>query len=233
MEYYLNILKDIYESAVSTIKTSISIKEKTDAFEHEMKSYLDFIPEFFSETGDAKSIKNMYALMGDKRHANKCIDYVDINQSSYVYNEYTDGMRKFISEIIESDIVQESTDVINKLDSAISNDSLFIESIFGGSNNEIVNDTVKDASRNLEFLVDFIPSLESYIIEANSFSDRIQLLSKDSDVTVLKTLDMYMESVSHYSHQVIKNVINTYANIQSALHEDTTSGSQKPQFALY
>lgn len=233
MDSYLTMLSDIHKSGIDNIKNASTSTDKFNAFETEIKNYLNFIPEFFSETGDAKSIRNIYSKMSDRRNSDKKIDFIDINQSAYIYKEYSDGMKKFISEIIESDVVTETSNIITNLDNAISNDSLFIESIFGGSNNVMTTDTIKDASKNLEFLVDFIPTLESYIDDANMFVERVDALSKVDDVTVLKTLDMYMESVSHYAHQVMENVIKTYLNIQSILSTQPVNVISKQNYVLY
>ena len=109
MDSYLIILSDIHKSGTENIKNASTALDKFNAFESEIKNYLSFIPEFFSETGDAKSIRNIYSKMSDRRNADKKIDYIDINQSSYIYKEYADGMKKFISEIIESDVITETS----------------------------------------------------------------------------------------------------------------------------
>lgn len=219
MNIYVDRLSNIYNENKNSRSSIQNIKEKFHIFENEINDYLNFIPSFFSENGDAKSIHELYVNLRDNKISSKKIDFIDINQSSYVYNEYMEGMKHFISDIFECNYMTEnSNEIKDNLDKASHNDSLFIESIFGGNNNEKISDNLKNASKNIEFLIDFIPTLESFKKDAMEMIERTNTLSRENDTILNDSIDMYMESVSHYSYQIIKNIITTYDEIQNSIN---------------
>ena len=76
----------------------------TESFEKNIEFYESFIPEFFSKTGEAQNIRNMYKELKKDKNEDKFINCISLTESATIYNEYIDGMSKFIDEIKETSI---------------------------------------------------------------------------------------------------------------------------------
>ena len=91
----------------------------------------------------------------------------------------------------------------SKLESAKEKDSIFIESIFGGSLNEKNECTLKEATKDLEILINFIPKIESFYNKSLILSES---MNNNNDL-VNSSIELVCESVSNYAYNVIKNVM--------------------------
>lgn len=219
---FLNLLDQKHEEFLS--------KEKTlENFISGIEVYESVIPTFFSASGEANGIKSMYQLIKEYMPDEKHIVCTDVNKGASIYNEYLEGMMKFIHQINETDFAAlEGSDVsfTEKLNKAKSNDSAFIESLYGGTVNENIELVLSEAAQNVEFLIDFIPQLKSLksmctTLVTECTQDSIEI-KKD---LIQESLKMLFESAENYSYKTLHNIMETYYGIQTALHESADGQS--------
>ena len=213
-------------------------KQIANSYERVTKeiSYIEsVIPEFFSNRGEASSIKAMYESIGKEKESplfNKTVPYVDINKGAHIYTEYVDGMIEFINDIEE---INESTKINSYEDKfmvARDRDSIFIESLYGGNLNKRVETTVTEATSNIEFLIDFIPELRTIQEKCDKIYEESKKETSEVKGKLLKeSADMLFESVSNYCFNTVKNIFECYDDIQCALAEKPIKS--KEEFVLF
>ena len=93
-----NDLESHFNSYNSTDTKSVSTLAEVLSY------YKNCIKEFFSQNGEANGIREMYKAIREiiSNGNDKLISCIDISQSYHIYQEYLDGMSKFISEIKDS-----------------------------------------------------------------------------------------------------------------------------------
>lgn len=200
----------------------------------ELAYYESIIPVFFSQNGEADSIRNMYKNIHESiENGNEpIVECVDVNKSYLIYLEYVDGMIKFINEVKNiTDLdgnnvkLEEYSDKFNR---AKRNDSLFIESLYNGRLSEISGTKVSDAVCNIEFLIDFIPNMKSLKMECISLQDDIESIQDSTKHELLDNcLSMLYESVNTFSYNTIKNVVSTYYSIIESLENEDGDNMDK------
>ena len=129
----------------------------------ELTTYADIIPEFFSYDKEALKLKALYKKLKELDYVrNRVISCIDVERAGNLYMEYFTGMCSFINKYID-EAKSENTENLplmeKQLQTAIQADPLFIDSLFGGKNNERVEKELTDAIQNVEYLVDFIKVL--------------------------------------------------------------------------
>ena len=198
VEVLLESLKNQHESFKNNEITLESVI-------NDITNYELFIPEFFSKTGEAEGIRKMYSAIKESMEEEKSIMCIDVSNSASIYNEYMEGMSKFIIDMAE---VNSDTDNTNDLvtfkenfNKAKQNDSIFIESLYEGKikENEKVETPLSTAVSNVEFLIDFIPQLS---ILKESCTNICNTIKSNTDPNYTELLNdgmkMLFESVDQY-----------------------------------
>lgn len=188
-------------------------------FEEKLSGLKKEIVNFFSQDDNQSKIKQIYEkVRTDHDFAEKEILCEDLNSSLSIYNEYIGGMTKFLSEAAIDDEWQK------KYEKATKNDKPFIESIFGGTNNEPIITVIRESLGNLEVLIDFIPRIDRFVTESAIYQGN-------------PGYDLYTESVYEFSKTMIEHVINEFCKLDP--HEvpieqlDTQPNQIYNQFKLF
>lgn len=215
-------------------KESVSV----DRVNKEIDLFESYIPDFFSKNGEANGIKSMYKGIKENMENEYTIKCIDLNKVSSVYEEYMDGMIQFINDINNINIVTEA-DQIEKyktnLETAKDNSGIFIESLYDGTYSENKDYVLSEAVTNIECLIDFIPRLKQMRSECNKCSSFVNECADETKKELLsKSAEMMYESVGSYCHSMIKNIVNTYYDINKALDGYTEFKEPTPlQFKLF
>ena len=176
----------------------------------DLHDYLKFIPEFFSQCGEASSVKYMYEKLHDEVNAYKHIETIDLSISRSLFNQYEMGFIKHLNKY------QTDKNIIGITN--IANDK-FIDAIFNGSCNKPVDMELKDAVGNLEVLIDLIPDIESMISNSNRIGDKT-------------CYDSYIAFVNKYIKSMIENILDTYHDINIAISE-VKGSPKKTEYKLF
>lgn len=193
--------------------------------------YESFIPEFFSKTGEADNIRKMYKDIKDEKNELKTVEYIPVVESATLYNEYIDGMVKFINEIKETAITENVADLdafSTKFNNAKQNDSAFIESLFNGRLTEKRDVVLTEAVSNVEFVIDFVTNIEEMKNRCNEIKESVNSSDKNLKTELLENCcNMMCESVNNYCCNMLKTVIDTYQNINKSLYSESTISETK------
>lgn len=218
------------------------LQKETDAYTRveSMITFIEsFIPEFFSKDGEEKGIRSMYKdlhVAMESVFYDKKVPCVDIHHGFHIFKEYLEGMNAFISDVKEADGALEMESFEEKICSAREKDGLFIESLYGGSLNKVVDTELSEATSNIEFLIDFIPELKRMKETCKEYHESA-IEEGDKGRLIKESMDMLYDSISHYCYHTIENVITTYESIQRSLSgEDVTMESvetKKVAFKLF
>lgn len=204
-------------------------------------SYLEsLIKRFYTQKGEAENIRNIYRFIESNMDENeKTVNCYDIYTLSNVYNEYIDGMIKFIDEIININNIDVCKDsYMDKFKRAQCNDKKFIDTLFGDNQENQVFDNTKlgkseerlsSAVSNIEFLIDIIPRLSTVKQKCDIYNkkylDETNPIKKD----LLKcSINMLYSSIRYFYYIAIKEILITYINIK-----DTINGKPLVQNDMY
>ena len=221
--------------------------ETADALGEIFKESMDYycntlIPDFFSSRGEGRKIRDMYRNLETYKYApfvqESTVDTVDLHISNTAYQDYLNGMRTYITETcsycVDADLyAKESAACEQKLMTARKNDSLFIESIFGGSNNEWHKETILEATKDIEALIDFMDTVKQESANCGVIIDQIKKGIADHDGSeelLLESAKMMAESFNNYVYHTISNVFTSYKNINDVLEN---KGSSKEPVSRY
>lgn len=202
--------------------------KETDGLDGMCKKFTDYIamkesciPEFFSKDGEATNIKQMYQIIrsGDYNES-ATVDTVDVNMATHIYEEYSQGMVQFVNEVLE---LTESvnTDYEGKITKAKENDQLFIESIFGGTNNQSKDESIKEAVQTIETLIDIMPKLKSYKTQCHTMVESAKEKGKENDPLTISSFALLFESVARYCDNAISNIMTTYNGITNSIKPES------------
>lgn len=211
---YKSCLNEIYTSAQESIKSSSDTNEIKSELIKSVNLYMDFVPKFFSEGGN--KIKELYKKLKtlDYTH-NRNIKCIDVCYGSSIYNEYYDGMKSFINDCITA-VQNEDEESItlcnNKLNIALEKDNEFIDSLFGGKNNPVKDNTLTEAVKNLEYMIDFIS------VMGNIKADTESLFRFNSDnFTLVEALKLLSVSIITFINKTMINILDSYCLIDNTL----------------
>ena len=218
--------------AISEIEqkyTDLILTETTVESCTEFLSYLEsVIPEFFSRNGEAEGIHKMYDFMSESDN-DLVVDCVDVRESAKIYSEYIEGMNKFIQEIKESGSNADASNMPEievKLETASTNDGIFISSIFGGAVNSKKETTIKEASDNIEYLIDFIPQIKGFKESVVDITEAVKLTpkySQEQEKLLTESLEMLYKSISNYCKSNIINIFETYNDINESINNPASN----------
>lgn len=236
---YMELLKNKFEHVTSDMQKADSIDSLKEIFESAMNYYAhDLIPSFFSSReGEGAKIKKLYHTL-QENYYNKAVTEsvicdVDLNIAGSAYLEYLNGMCAFIGETCDSCIdgekyAKESATIDEKMNKAKSHDGEFIESIFGGVNNQASTETILEATRNIEYLIDFMDTIKQGSYQCGCMIDRIkQGMEHHQEGTplLMESARMMTESVNHYVYNTISTIFNSY----NAIHNVLESKGSRPK----
>lgn len=213
---YTEKLKSIHDIGEQARKENSEYESAASSMKDELSRYKDIIPEFFSSRGEAKGIHDMYVFMEEHPNDLRTISVIDLCVAGKIYKEYVDGMLQFINEITEKEPTEaEASDYSGKISIASANNDKFVASLFGGAPNEPKRKTLREASVNIEYLIDFIDEL-------GSFMETVDALKMPASDGVLRKLAadstyMYFNSISMYCYSVINCVFETYDQIREII----------------
>lgn len=204
-----------------------NIKSKYERLNSEATYFESFIKDFFSQDKEKNQIREMYENIREDMldTDRKVINVVDVSKSTSMYKEYLEGMISFINDGIniikegKEDAIHKFKDQLNK---AENNDSIFIESIYGGNLNTAVESNLDDAVTNIECLIEFIDDNKSMINECTKIHDSINDIRSDEKGLLLESADMLYESINNFSYNTLNNIFKTYCSINDALSSETT-----------
>lgn len=203
----------------------------------EISYYESFIPEFFSRNGEAEGIKDMYSKIHVmmEEGTEKTVQCVDISKSNEIYTEYVEGMIKFINDIkgiSSTGATFESFE--EKFENAKSKDHIFIESLYDGSINAMEDMKLSEVVENVEFLIDFIPTLKTMKTNCCMVKESVEGV-KDENIQKLLNdcTTMLCESVNNFCYHTIKSVIDSYTLITESLNDDGTNEQEEIPFKLF
>lgn len=190
----------------------------------ELTTYSKIIPEFFSYNNEALKIKSLYKRLRELDYSrNRVIPCIDVCRAGNLYAEYFDGMRSFIHKFIDEACSTEPTNLPlmeKQLNTAIQADKMFIDSLFGGKNNEACNEELTEAVKNLEYLVDFIDVITEIHESIDSiFSRSESLFTKYKGMT--DALRLVSNSACYACNRIISTIMDTYNDINNALDDKT------------
>ena len=189
----------------------MNLEEKLGALKEE-------ITKFFSESEIQSEIKSLYdRIRHDKEFAMMEFTCEDLNTSLNIYNEYLNGMVKFLTETtVSADAWGEKF--------ALAKQTMpeFVESIFhGGSKNKFIQETVSDGVADLELLINFIPQMDNFVTEGEQYKD-------------YKGHELYEESVYEFSKLLIESTINKFNQMVMLSKPTQMQESVKPRnFKLF
>lgn len=227
-----NELESIHRSGINDRMYSKSVTEMAESVVSELTSYEDFIPNFFYENGNESSIRQMYQNLHEEKFQESSIDIIDLYESKRIYTEYHDGMSNFVKEIISLNdgVAKESSEEIYRtnLEKAKNADDGFVSSLFGGKYNEPANVVMTEAVKNIEFLIDFIPEIDTLKQESNALAENCN----DSEL-VKESISLLFESVCNYCYESIKTTMYTYKAINDVMDEIPKNKESKNSFKIW
>lgn len=212
-------LDAIRKQSEDVYKNSNDIDEIKKKVLNELVCYTHIIPEFFSYDREAIKIKELYKKLKDLDFTrNKVISCVDICKAGCTYNEYFEGMVTFINDFIsKAQAENEDLTLIEKqLQTAIQGDPLFIDSLFGGKNNEPVEEELTDAIKNVEYLVDYFETLKTMTKTVSDICERANMISSKYEY-IINAIKLIANSTGAFSCRVIASIVDIYDCINERL----------------
>lgn len=197
------------------------MKSMTENMNEELTQYELFVANFFCEKENAESIRSMYRSLREPVYQERCINCLNMEKSTKIYQEYHEGMNKFLGDITRC-YISESVDESQKetfetqLERAKSADHTFIESIFGGKNNERETTLLTEAMKNVEFLIDFLPEITKMKDQCNTIVENV---NDNSDSLVKESVRLLYDSVGEYCYHCLYESVKTYEEIDKKIKE--------------
>lgn len=222
---FKNKLASVRSSSEQVYKTSTDVKTICQEVNKELVFYANIIPEFFSYKNEAVRIKALYKKLKTLDYArNKVLSCVNVTCAGYLYDEYLSGMYSFIDNFFKE--VRSNGQNIplmeKQLQTAIQGDPLFIESLFGGKNNEVVEEELTDAISNVEYLVDFLEKINGMNQMVNDVCNiAIEFPSYEYSID---TIRLIANSTCLFSNRVIGAIMDIY----EAIHNKLDNKDDKP-----
>lgn len=200
----------------------------------ELSAYETAIPEFFSYKNEAVRIKELYKKLKNLDYArDRIISCVDMGCACYLYRDYFTGMYNFIDKFFkEAGSHGENISLMEKqLDTAINGDPVFIESLFGGKNNEPSEQVLTDAIGNVEALVDFLDQIKSMKQMVSDVCNRASEL-KDYSCSI-QAVKLIVNSACVFTVRVLTGIVDIYAAIQNKIDDKPELPAADTSFKVF
>jgi hypothetical protein len=215
-------LNSVREESERVYKTSECIKTIFDTVDKELSVYTKVIPEFFSYNNEALKIKALYKKLKELDYVrNRVITCIDVDRAGHLYMEYFTGMCTFIDKFINEACAEnpENLPLMEKqLQTAIQADPVFIDSLFGGKNNERCEEELTNAVKNVEYLVDFLNTLNDMRNAIATICDKAIPVSEKYGF-ILHAVRLAANSACSASHKIICTILDTYNDINCSLDD--------------
>ena len=227
-------LASVRASAEQIYRSTDSIPAICKEAIQELDCYANMIPDFFSYKHEAVRIKDLYAKLKTLDYSrNKVINCINVDCAGYLYKEYLGGMYTFIGNFF-SEVGSNGSNIKmmeNQLQMATQGDPIFIESLFGGKNNEPVELELTDAIKNIEYLVDFLDTLTGIKQMVCDVCNRANELSNyEHSLTAVRLM---VHSVCTFSNRTISAIMDIYNAIQDKLNDAPVVRVQKKTLTVF
>lgn len=219
---FKNRLESVRRQGEQTCKDSDCIQDICADAMKEFEVYSSIIPEFFSYNNEALKIKALYKKLKELDFVrNRVISCVNIQRAGCLYTEYFTGMHEFIIKFIDEASSGNSSNLPlmeKQLQTAMQADKIFIDSLFGGKNNEVCEDKLTDAIQNVEYLVDFLSILKAMR------DDIGDICCKASGVVttypyIINAVKLAVNSTCSLSNRIICGILDVYDAINNKLDD--------------
>lgn len=213
---FISSFNDNHKKVIDSIESSNNLTSIFESAIAECDYIKKCICDFFSYNGAREEIRSMYESVDSRDNNWKTINTCDLDNCRVLYDNYTEGMMKYIGELSSMESVDNKDEICKKISSIRNNDKLFLESIFGGKNNESKEQSIFEAVKNIECLIDLIDTME----KCKSYMESIDISRKDvnRDAVMVECGKLYTESVSNYFHKTVSWIISDYKSIQESIH---------------
>lgn len=210
-----------------------SVKSMVKDVNYTLTNYREFIPVFFYDKENTDCILEMYRNLKEEPREDSIL-CLNIEKSKKIYQEYYDGMSKFIDDIgrcyISESVSEEQKETFEtQLERAKSMDHTFIASIFGGENNQKEMVMLTEATKNIEFLTHFMLEIEGIKKDCNAIVENV---NEDSDELVKESVRMMYESVKEFCYQCIRESVMTFDEINKKI-KGIVPKEEKEEFVLF
>lgn len=213
-------------SKLNSISTKFAEKHSDAELISELEELRLLIREFFSDNKNA--IKSLYDQLSTGKFDEVEISCINLKTALSMYQEYLQGMMKFVGEIIQSNDSAET--YLDKMNTAVKNDSVFIGNIFGGNINPEDSVKLTEAIQCLENLVDFSGQLGWWA--DGSFKVGCDTNTCGEGIG-MKACEMAYKSIGNFAVTYINTAINTYAEISGRVFEnDIPKPVEKPELFI-
>ena len=189
---------------------------------------LDVI-NLFMNTGK-KTIHELYELP-DTLELNIGYEIKDIRLSEETYNEYFNGMIKFIREVLSIDDTDtETADKFNnELNNAKEKDKLFIDGLFVQTGDDKVT-CVCILKNNIDYLCDIANTIKKYKLNVKSLIDSFNY--ENSNVKS-HSIEFMETSVNYYLQSILFYIQSSLNTLISNKDKSEVSNINKGQFRLF
>lgn len=189
---------------------------------------LDVI-NLFMNTGK-KTIHELYELP-DTLELNIGYEIKDIRLSEETYNEYFNGMIKFIREVLSID--DTDTETANKFNSELNNakekDKSFIDGLFIQTGDDKVT-CVCILKNNIDYLCDIANTIKKYKLNVKSLIDSFNY--ENSNVKS-HSIEFMETSVNYYLQSILFYIQSSLNTLISNKDKSEVSNINKGQFRLF
>lgn len=189
---------------------------------------LDVI-NLFMNTGK-KTIHELYELP-DTLELNIGYEIKDIRLSEETYNEYFNGMIKFIREVLSIDDTDtETADKFNnELNNAKEKDKSFIDGLFVQTGDDKVT-CVCILKNNIDYLCDIANTIKKYKLNVKSLIDSFNY--ENSNVKS-HSIEFMETSVNYYLQSILFYIQSSLNTLISNKDKSEVSNINKGQFRLF
>jgi hypothetical protein len=189
---------------------------------------LDVI-NLFMNTGK-KTIHELYELP-DTLELNIGYEIKDIRLSEETYNEYFNGMIKFIREVLSID--DTDTETANKFNNELNNakekDKSFIDGLFIQTGDDKVT-CVCILKNNIDYLCDIANTIKKYKLNVKSLIDSFNY--ENSNVKS-HSIEFMETSVNYYLQSILFYIQSSLNTLISNKDKSEVSNINKGQFRLF
>lgn len=233
---FLETLNENHNRFINQLEGTEKVHDKIHSLISELTFYESFIPSFFSkyDGGEGDGIRLIYETMRNEM-PRTMFETVDLDFALSKYMEYMEGMEEYITKIAIKNgtgLATESvSEILDNIKFVKERDSQYIDSIFGGKNNEKKEEPYSEAVKELEFLIDFIPKLSEFKEKCSSIQQVFESSNPENGINS-SILTLYLESVSNFCHNNIREIISTYYDILESV-STKSSPKKKDEFVLF
>lgn len=193
--------------------------------------YKNDIKEFFSIDGEGNGIKEIYSKLKLKDACDRVINDIDINKAAHTYPEYLNGMMSFINDIIANTNEETNGDFTDKIETAAARDAEFIQSLFGGENNQEKTCSIDECFQNVEFLIDFIPMMDELKNDCEVLKTAIG--GKELSDVAKKSIALFCKSVKAFVYESLTHMVQSYAKVKHCLFACDELENKTPKYQLF